>query len=372
LRITNCTFRNNKGECGGGLYNYSSSPTVTNCIFSDNTASLYGGGVYNDQVNSATEFTNCVFYDNKAEYYGGGMVNEDAWPTIINCTFSQNSTISEGGGGLHNYLSSSNPDIKNCIFWGNTAGNGVGHQIENYQSQPVPTISYCDIQDCNTGGVWDANLGTNVAGNIDADPCFAAPDANNYHLRYDSPCIDKGDPDFAGSNETDIDGEPRVINGRVDMGADEFYWSLADFNLDEIVNFIDYAMFANAWQTSLGDPDYNDIYDLADNNTIDYNDLALFCEQWLWQAAWTQPLGAMMMGQGWSQPMSQSRIQSLGLTEGLYPSALPKQPQTQITEPDIEEIIKWLEELWLTQDELRKMISPAEWQEFIERVKIRY
>jgi len=51
---------------------------------------------------------------------------------------------------------------------------------------------------------------------------------------------------------------------------------------------------------------------------------------------------------------------------------LAKQPQPQVTEADIQEIIKWLEQLWLTEDELRKMVTQAEWQEFIERVKIRY
>jgi len=43
-----------------------------------------------------------------------------------------------------------------------------------------------------------------------------------YHLLADSPCIDSGDPNFVpGPDGTDIDGQPRVMAGRVDMGADE-------------------------------------------------------------------------------------------------------------------------------------------------------
>jgi len=44
----------------------------------------------------------------------------------------------------------------------------------------------------------------------------------DYHLLPISPCIDAGDPDYvAGSNETDLDGNPRIISGRIDMGAYE-------------------------------------------------------------------------------------------------------------------------------------------------------
>jgi hypothetical protein len=45
----------------------------------------------------------------------------------------------------------------------------------------------------------------------------------DYHLLLDSPCIDAGDPNYiAGPNETDLDGEPRVIGGRIDMGVYEY------------------------------------------------------------------------------------------------------------------------------------------------------
>ena len=56
-------------------------------------------------------------------------------------------------------------------------------------------------------GYWDA------AGHwIDGD----------YHLLTDSPCIDAGDPAYVPvPNEADLDGQPRVLGGRIDMGAYE-------------------------------------------------------------------------------------------------------------------------------------------------------
>ena len=169
-----------------------------------------------------------------------------------------------------------------------------------------------------------------------------------------------GDPNFdPDPNETDIDGEPRIVNGRVDIGADEFDDRDADFNNDGTVNFIDYAMFANVWQTDSNDPNYNDIFDLADNNLIDYNDLALFVKYWLWQAGWTKTF---------TVGCTQSMGRGFGLMEGLYPSAPARQQPTQIKPLDIEYIIKWLDEIWLD-EEVRKVIDEDKWLKFMELLK---
>jgi len=113
----------------------------------------------------------------------------------------------ETGGGMYG-----GGTLTNCIIWANTPD-----QVVNC-SQPT----YSCIQDWPIGGV----------GNIDADPCFVELgywDANgiwidgDYHLLPDSPCIDAGDPNYvAEPNETDLDGRPRIISGRIDMGAYEY------------------------------------------------------------------------------------------------------------------------------------------------------
>jgi hypothetical protein len=89
---------------------------------------------------------------------------------------------------------------------------------------PGPIINHCCIQG------WTGGFGG--IGNIDVDPCFVSLsywDANDvwvegdYHLLPGSPCIDAGDPNYiAEANETDLDGRPRVINDRIDMGAYEY------------------------------------------------------------------------------------------------------------------------------------------------------
>jgi hypothetical protein len=191
----------------------------------------------------------------------------------------------------------------------------------------------------------------------------------DYHLGVDSPCLDAGDPNFNPEpNMTDIDGEHRVVDGDangteiVDMGADEYYWSPADINSDGFVNFFDYAFFASAWQSEPNDPNYNEDCDLEDNNLIDYNDIALFCKDWLWQTAWAKAFpSAYDDGLG--------RSMSMGMGEGFFTSMQAKQAQPELTAADFEEIIKWLEDLWLIDDQVRKMITEDDWLKFIESVK---
>lgn len=108
---------------GGGMYNKNSSPTVTNCIFSSNSATGDGGGMYNDA--SSPTLKGCSFISNSAEWAGGGMDNRNASsPTVSNCVFSKNTAITNGGG-IEN-LNNSDSTVINCTFSGNTARNNGG------------------------------------------------------------------------------------------------------------------------------------------------------------------------------------------------------------------------------------------------------
>jgi parallel beta-helix repeat protein/predicted outer membrane repeat protein len=118
--LTGCTFTGNSaGDDGGGMYNSSSSPTLTGCTFSGNSASGSGGGMFNYSSSSPT-LTGCTFSGNSASGSGGGMLNNGSSPTLTNCTFEGNSAAY--GGGMYNDLSS--PSLTNVTFTGNTAGDG--------------------------------------------------------------------------------------------------------------------------------------------------------------------------------------------------------------------------------------------------------
>ncbi|HIJ54415.1 MAG TPA: hypothetical protein HPP66_14890, partial [Planctomycetes bacterium] len=76
---------------------------------------------------------------------------------------------------------------------------------------------------------------------------IAGTEDDNVHLRGYSPCINAGDPGGDYSGQVDVDGQPRVAYGRVDMGADEVFPAAGDFEPDGDVDFADFAIFAGNW-----------------------------------------------------------------------------------------------------------------------------
>jgi predicted outer membrane repeat protein len=217
--LTNVIFTGNSAFffAGGGMAVWGGSPTLTNVTFSDNYANEYGGGMYNRD--SSPTLTNVTFSGNSAEHYGGGMYNYgyNSGAMLTNVTFSGNSA-EYGGGGMYIGASDLEPALTNSILWGNTAPDGA--QIYNYSNT---TISYSLVQGSGGSGPgWDTSLGTDGGGNIDADPQFVDAPNGDLHLQPTSPAIDAGDNSAVPPGiTTDLDGNLRIVNGIVDMGAYE-------------------------------------------------------------------------------------------------------------------------------------------------------
>ena len=150
--------------------------------------------------------------------------------------------------------------VTNCSFSGNRSGNGAALACDS-QGHPSELEVANSILADGGGEIWnddgsvisirysDVEGGWEGEGNIDVDPCFVEAgywDVNgtpeegdddfwvdgDYRLWEGSPCIDAGDPNYAaGSNETDLDGGPRVLSDRIDMGAYEFGWVVMEMKL---------------------------------------------------------------------------------------------------------------------------------------------
>lgn len=138
--ITNCYFvLNSAMNDGGGMYNRESSPTLTNCYFVQNSASQ-GGGMYNNYQCDLI-LTNCSFLQNSA-FTGAGMYNFDfSTLSFFNCSFSQNIAKWNGGGVYNNANTSAN--FTNCSFYKNSATLGGGGMYNNGNSSV--TLTNCSF-----------------------------------------------------------------------------------------------------------------------------------------------------------------------------------------------------------------------------------
>jgi parallel beta-helix repeat protein len=172
--VTNCVFTGNTTNYGGGMYNHSSSPTVTNCVFTGNTAGNGGGGMENQDSSNPT-VTNCTFSGNTSGFDGGGMHNSDSSnPTVTNCTFSGNTAPL--GGGMYN-TDISNPTVTNCTFSGNTANYFGGGMYNTLASSP--TVSSC-VFTGNTADVSGGGMYNNISSNPTASNCTFSGNTANY------------------------------------------------------------------------------------------------------------------------------------------------------------------------------------------------
>ncbi len=154
-RIDGFTIRNGNASNGGGIYCYSSSPTIANNEIIDNTvyggfqasdcSSGYGGGIYAE--NASPVITGNVIARNQA--------NGCEWDQMFDPEQPPNRVWNPGhGGGI--YVSGGSPMIANNIITGNTAnsysyyagGSGGGLYCGPYSS---PTIANNTITG-NTAG----------------------------------------------------------------------------------------------------------------------------------------------------------------------------------------------------------------------------
>lgn len=170
---------------------------------------------------------NVIVNNGSASSMGGAIVCDGASPVLINNTIANNLALS---GGAVYCKNNSDPTFTNNIIWGNTANNGQQIFLDDENSDP--SFYYCDIEGGQSG--IDANFNIFMGAytnNIDSNPMFVIPSNGsgtgyngsiaNWSLQVGSGCINAGNP--TGSYPLyDYAGNPRVIDGIIDIGAFEF------------------------------------------------------------------------------------------------------------------------------------------------------
>lgn len=232
-------------NAGGAIYALANGGIeIVDCKFYGNTAADSGGAIaFHDEVTGGNpaEIVNSVFVGNTAATIGGAILNSKATIGVTNCTFTENTATASSGGAL--YIYQGTLDAINSIFWNDDPDEYVsvssttsitysdidgltGFSLTNFDLDPKFVSVPSDGGD-GWGNANDDYGDLRLAQDCDCttDPC--TEDVNH------SPCIDAGSCGHATPPPvcaaTDIDGNAREAYGGcaasgtavVDVGAYE-------------------------------------------------------------------------------------------------------------------------------------------------------
>jgi hypothetical protein len=209
--VVGCLISNNFNlGSGGGAYLQDSF--MDRCIVTGNVGTgeclgSGGGGIFeiNSVIRNSLITSNSLTFSSgepSCGNFGGGVYMRGG--SLVSCTVIGNlarvlSNGSGGGGGIF----AENGDIIDSIIYFNSAFYGSSNWLS---TSGVTLLNTCTAPEPFGGGITE-------------DPQFANMSNGNYRLSASSPCIGDGvvQPWMIGAQ--DLDGNPRITGGRVDMGA---------------------------------------------------------------------------------------------------------------------------------------------------------
>ena len=236
--IDGFTVKNGFAAAGGGMYCTYSSPTIKNCVFTDNSG------------------------------WGGALYTNGSSPVFLNCTFVYNSSTYENLGGAVFCLGTSGPLFQNCIF----AFNSPGDAFYCQDVYPGPTLVCCDVYG-NEHGDWTGFIAgqEDSDGNFSMNPFFCDTLEGNFDIRAASPCAPDNNACYelvgAGRVDSNCVGCCSGITGNIDCSGDEAP------DISDIERLIDHLYLSREplccpeaadCNGNYGPPDISDITDLID------------------------------------------------------------------------------------------------------------
>ena len=253
--ISSCILSNNNAINGGGVFSYNSS--IVDCDITMNAATGSGGGVYcyyraglyfyvdptnvtrcrivgNQASNGGgiclgygnDKVRNCLISNNTANMAGGGIIGKGH---VYNTTIVRNTSTDDGAG----VNGSTSTTLTNCIVWGNE-WNG---DVNNLNGSSI-VCSYSAIEG---GYIGDSIIVLNdINRPLFVNPSLTAGANDNsvdvdWHLQQGSVCVNRGDNSVV-TDTLDLDGTARIKRDTVDMGCYESdYYSIPVTGYNSII-----------------------------------------------------------------------------------------------------------------------------------------
>jgi hypothetical protein len=160
--LANSTLNGNSAADGGGILN-TGTLTFTNSALSGNSASVYGGGIYNSS--GTVSLYNSTLNGNSTDNIGGGIWNSNQGVVSLNNSTLNGNSADDGGGIWNNGIVT----LTHSTLSGNSAstyGGGIYNNI-------------------------NGNLSLNnsiVANNPTGGDCFGAITSQGYNIDSDDTC----------------------------------------------------------------------------------------------------------------------------------------------------------------------------------------
>ena len=203
---------------GGGIYQC----TANYCLIAANLSAGVGGGSFGGALNF------CILSNNLAKSPASGIPcsgGGSSGGNLNNCLVISNYCFGNGGG----IVISGGGILINCTIVGNTVtnvvtttGSSTGHgggvygggMLKNSIIYGNYRISSALVSTSDVVGASLINCWTN-------DPLFVNPPGGDFQLSSNSPCINSGNNAYV-TTTNDLDGNPRIVGGTVDIGAYEY------------------------------------------------------------------------------------------------------------------------------------------------------
>jgi len=261
--LVQCVITDNTAQLGAVACAYDASPTLIECTIAGNLSTTYGGGLFLwytgpvalircaivenvcvgsygggiDAYFSSPTLTDCWIYRNVVygDPGGGGINCGGGSPTLTGCVIQGNQAGSSGGGVCA--VEGATPSLTNCLIFGNVAGQSGG----GYSG--TGTLVNCTITGNSAGAAGGVASGGGLALLRNSIVWGNTPETVQATLDH---CVAEQDPRFTSNGAFDFARFTTIQIMGIDQQIPDFIIDAGDYHLQSGSPALDAGLSAGA------------------------------------------------------------------------------------------------------------------------------